>query len=106
MIKKRVGNNSTSLKHFNQNIPLTNTKDIVKTLADNLSLKAKLKLSICKTKQRKKNSQSKNTESYNHLFSLSELKESLAKTHNCWSWQHFEFLKQLPEIYLIFLENI
>ena len=52
-----------------------------------------------KKEKQKLNFKSGNTESYNKLFSLSELKEAIQKSHNTAVGPneiHYEFLRQLP----------
>ena len=59
--------------------------------------------------RRKINFHSNNTESYNQLFTMTELKTSLRKSHNTTIGPDeipYEFLKQLPKISLQYLLQI
>ena len=91
MIRKISGKNqSTPLKHLiKNNTQVTNIKDIADTLAETFSANSSSTNSnteFHKYKDKKENLKlnfkSGNTESYNKLFSLSERKEIIQKSHN------------------------
>ena len=107
MIQKISGKNqSTPLKHLiKNNTQVTNIKDISPThrlrpqqipLPQTPTQFHKYK---DKKQKQKLNFKSGNTESYNGIFSLSELKEAIQKSHNTAIGPdeiHYEFLRQLP----------
>ena len=122
MIRKISGKNqSISLKHFiKNNTQVTNIKDIANSLAQTFSansfspnFSSEFHKYKDKKEKQKLNSKSGNTESYNELFSLSELKEAIQKSHNAAVGPdeiHYKFLRQLPskslEYLLIALNDI
>ena len=118
MIRKITGqNNITPTKHLtHNNLKITDEKDMANHLAEtftqNLSAKYQSKsFEIIKTKAEKVKIkfQSKNTETYNQPFSITELKESLNKAHNTAVGPdkiHHQFLKELPEPSTNFLLQI
>ena len=87
MISKISGKN---LKHLiKNNTQVTNINDTADTLAETFSANSSSKNSNTefhkykdKKEKQKLNLKSGNTESYNELFSLSELKEAIQKSHN------------------------
>ena len=92
---------STPLKHLiKNNTQVINIKDIANTLADSSSTNSNTEFHKYKDKKEKQklNFKSGNTESYNELFSLSELNEAIQKSHNTAIGPdeiHYEFLRQL-----------
>ena len=115
MIHKISGKNqSTPLKCLiKNNTQVTNIKVIANTLAETFSVNSSStntntefhKYKNKKGKQ-KLNFKSGNTESYNKLFSLSELKEAIQKSHNTAVGPdeiHYEFLRRLPSKSLEYL---
>ena len=80
MIRKIYGKNqSTSLKHLiKYNTQVTNIKDIANTLAETSANSSSRNSNTEFQTQR----QERKTESYNELFSLSELREAIQKSHN------------------------
>ena len=98
-------NQSTPLKHLiKNNNQITNIKDIADTLAETFSPNSSStnsNIEFHKDKKEKQNLNFKlgNTESYNELFSLSELKEAIQKSHNTAISPdeiHYKFLRRLP----------
>ena len=115
MIHKISGKNlSTRHKHLiKDNTQVTNIKDIANTLAETFSENSFSTNSNTefhkyedKKEKQKLNFKSGNTESYNKLFSLSELKETIQKSCNTIVGPdeiHDEFLRQLPSKSLEYL---
>ena len=100
-------NQSILLKHLiKNNTRVTNLKDIADTLAETVSdhsssTNSNIQFHKYKDKKEKQklNFKSDNTENYNELVSLSELKEAIQKSHNTAVGPgeiHYEFLRQLP----------
>ena len=118
MIRKISGKNkSTPLKHLiKNNAKSTSKKEIANTLASNFSKNSssnnysrKFQNIKQNAEKKKLNFQSHNTEEYNQPFSLSELIDSLKRSNNTSVGPdeiHYEFLKQLPDISLLFLLDI
>ena len=118
MIWKITGKNKNiPTKHLtHNNLKITDEKDIAnylpKTFLQNSSAKNQSKsFQIIKIKAEKVKIkfQSKNTETYNQLFSIAELKESLNKAHNTATGPnkiYHHFLKELPEPSTNFLLQI
>ena len=107
-------NQSTPLKHLiKNNTQVTNIKDIANTLAETFSVNSSSINSNTefhkykdKKEKQKLNFKLSNTESCNKLFSFSELKESIQKSHNTVVGAdeiHYEFLRQLPSKSLQYL---
>ena len=107
MICKISGKNQfTPFKRFiKNNTQVTNIKDIANTLAETSanSSSTNANTEFCKYKDKKEkqklNFKLGNTESYNELFSLSELKEAIPKSHNTAVGPEeiqYKFLWQLP----------
>ena len=100
-------NQPTLLKHLiKNNIQIINIKDITDTLAETFSTNSSSKNSktefhkykAAKEKQ-KLNFQSDNTENHNKSFTLSELQETIQKSHNTTvrpDGVHYKFLRHLP----------
>ena len=117
MIPKISGKNqSTLLKHLiKNNTQITNIKDI-NTLAETFSVNSSSTKSNTefhkfkdKKEKQKHNFKSGNTESYYELFSLSEQKEAIQKSHNTAVSPdeiHYEFLRQLPSKSLEYLLTV
>ena len=115
MTRKISGKNDfTPLKHLiKNNTQVTNIKDIANTLAETFSANSSSKNSNTefhkykdKEEKQKLNFKSSNTESYNKLFSLSELKETIQKSHNTAVSPdeiHYKFLRQLTSKSLEYL---
>ena len=115
MICKISGKNQSSpLKRLiKNNTQVTDIKDITNTQAEIFSVNSSSTNSNTefhkykdKKEKQKLNFQSNNTESYNGLFSLSELKEATPKSHNTAVSPykiHYEFLRQLPPKFLEYL---
>ena len=109
MIRKITGqNNNTPTKHLSHNnLKVTDEKDIANHLAETFSQNSSAKNQIIKTKAENFliKFQSKNTETYNQLFSIADLKESLSKAVGT-DKIHYQFLKELPEPSKSFLPQI
>ena len=102
-------NLSTPLKHLIKNTRVTKMKDSADTPALNFPANSSSTNSteFYKYKTGKKlYFKSDNTENYNELFSLSELKEAIKKSHNTAvspDENHYELIRQLPPICLEYL---
>ena len=107
-------NQSTPLKHLiKNNTQLVNIKDIANTLAETFSANSSSTNSNTefhkykdKKEKQKLNFKSDNTESYNGLFSWSELKETIQKSRSTAVGSdeiHYEFLRHLPSKSLKYL---
>ena len=113
MIYKISGKNqSIPLKHLiKNNTRVINIKDMADTLAETFSINSSSTNSHTefhkdKKEKQKLNFKSDNTESYNELFSLSELKKhhpKIPQRCNQPSEIHYEFLRQLPSKFLEYL---
>ena len=118
MIRKISGKNrSNPLKHLSkENTKVTNKQSIANLLAETFSNNSSSKhyskqfQKIKRTKEKTKlKFKSNNSEDYNKPFTLSELTDSILKSHNTAVGPdeiHYEFLKKLPEVSLNYLLNI
>ena len=118
MVKKITGKNQhTGMKHLNvNNVDITKNVDIANTLAESISKHSSSdnytnKFKQIKNRVEKKplNFKTNNNESYNSLFTIKELKESLNRAHDTASGPddiHYQILKHMPEDSLKTLLNI
>ena len=118
MIRKISGKNKSSpINHLSKNhVKATNKKDIADLLAKTFSTNSssdnyneQFQNIKKKAEKTKLNFKSNNLEDYNQPFSLSELTDSIMKSHDTAVGPdeiHYEFLKHLPSISLEFLLQV
>jgi ribonuclease HI len=118
MIRKINGNGrASSVNHIKTSSGnITSAKDISNTLAENFSKKSstdnytsEFKKHKAQAEKTKLNFKSDNSESYNKLFSLKELKSALKKSHDTSAGPdeiHYQLLKHLPTTSLKVLLDI
>ena len=118
MIRKISGKNKSSpINHLSKNhVKATNKKDIADLLAKTFSTNSssdnyneQFQNIKKKAEKTKLNFKSNNLEDYNQPFSLSELTDSIMKSHDTAVGPdeiHYQFLKHLPSISLEFLLQV